>query len=206
MGFVLNKETSVITWALSFTVHSFKTTAMFSMHHNHTQHSTISIMYLISLTYVFYKIDTCIDNQQGYSPYLKQTLNMFPVFCPWECLLPVQFINPTLCAPLQKPGLFCKAAESVGSHTEPVGGSPPGHCWPWLSSQRPRGDWQDPLQNLPQWPGWAGVWLQSHTSGQCVWNGQSNKSDNRGLCWVKTDKLRHISVCTYTARDGQHTL
>lgn len=124
-------------------------------------------------------------------------------------LSPVSFINPALCAPLQKPGLFCKAAESVGGHTEPVGGSPPGHCWPWLSSQRPRGDWQDPLQKLPQGPGRARVRLQSHTSGQSVQNGETDKSEDGGLCcsWIyrlsgketarerkNTDKLRHISV------------
>jgi len=96
---------------------------------------------------------------------------------------PVNFVNPVLFAPLQKPGLFFKAAESVGSHPEPVGGSPPGHRWPWLPSQRPRGDWQDPLQKLPQGPGRAGVRLQSRTSGRRLCNGHANnKSDDGGLC------------------------
>lgn len=105
---------------------------------------------------------------------------------PESDLSPVSFINPALCAPLQKPGLFCKAAESVGGHTEPVGGSPPGHCWPWLSSQRPRGDWQDPLQKLPQGPGRARVRLQSHTGRQSVRNGETDKSEDGGLCcsWI----------------------
>lgn len=153
---------------------------------------------------------------QGYSPYLKPTLNAFSVSCPWEWPLPVSFINPALCAPLQKPGLFCKAGESVGGHTEPVGGSPPGHCWPWLSSQRPRGDWQDPLQKLPQGPGWAGVWLQSHTSEQSVRNGQTNKSEDGGLCswiyrlreksqWVKTGTTKAY-ICEHARPVMDNTL
>lgn len=135
-------------------------------------------------------------------------------------LSPVSFINPALCAPLQKPGLFCKAAESVGGHTEPVGGSPPGHCWPWLSSQRPRGDWQDPLQKLPQGPGRARVRLQSHTSGQSVRNGETDKSEDGGLCcsWIyrlsgketvrerKTLTNWGIYLCTCTAGDGRHAV
>ena len=134
----------------------------------------------------------------------KYILNI--IFCIWSKFwkgFALISVPGLLCAPPQKPGLFCKAAEPICSHTEPVGGSPSGHCWPWLSSQRPGGDWQDPLQKLPQGPGWAGVWLQSHRGGQSVWNRQTNRREDRGLCsWVyglrekrpqvQTDK--HVSV------------
>lgn len=119
------------------------------------------------------------------------------------------YFHVPVCAPLQKPGVFCKAAESVCSHTKPVGGSSPGHFWPWLSSQCPGGDWKDPLQEFPQGPGRVRVWLHSHRSKQSVRNKQTNQSEYRGLrFWihrlreerepVKTDRLTYISVYAHS--------